>query len=612
MAPTDRLTPFRNELAKMQRALEGKLVSGTFPLEIAMWRTTVEMMESSIKNNADELIKTYLARSSGRDNSLWTKDIFNLAELRLQPSIRDPVRFELLRKEYNTHAAYMRDHVRQGRIWWEDNHIIRAYYHPVTVQLVDLIAVILKVDAFTYHEHDEDFLSWGPLAALGRLLTEDRPDLFAALRAAVWLPDYYEVADIPQANYASKPEAYKDAVEFVISFIPLVGSLVLAYEAIAGKDLFGRELSNVDRGVLAAGVLLPWAARAVKSGRSLYTAKRMATLYGDDALKHSYALAMGERLSSDVTGWAKLRSAQKAVEEGKQISAEAASELSEFLSKLFRDARIAKPKVVDHTFEKAFNALAIRYSKFAGLDAVAIERIASKGVNVSHVKGQLLEELLENQVINWLRQGTGKKALGLEHIKGEIQFIPGHLVRDLRGRQITDGILVTQVGAQLQIVAVFECKAGKSAARELSRAAMSRGELSKEAEQELRAYAKDILREIEEQARLNGRPVTDTVESIMKEVKLTEHGGQVRRDIERLADSAIMIGGEKINVQVSPKTTKFFGVIPSDVKAEIITKQLAENGITNFEVIGVGLSAGELKRAAKQLADSLQLDLIDP
>jgi hypothetical protein len=141
---------------------------------------------------------------------------------------------------------------------------------------------------------------------------------------------------------------------------------------------------------------------------------------------------------------------------------------------------------------------------------------------------------------------------------------------------------------------------------------MSRGELSKAAEQELRAYAKDVLGELKEQARLEGRTITDTVESIMKEVKLSELGGQVRRDIERLADSSIMIGALKVPVKVSPKTTKFFGVLPNDVKAATITQQLVDAGVSNFEVIGVNLSQGELKSASKQLADSLKIELVEP
>ncbi len=63
----------------------------------------------------------------------------------------------------------------------------------------------------------------------------------------------------------------------------------------------------------------------------------------------------------------------------------------------------------------------------------------------------------------------GGFALGIEVPAGKkLEFIPGHLIRDAAGRQITDGILAYRDGESLVIALVFEAKAGKSAARELS------------------------------------------------------------------------------------------------------------------------------------------------
>ncbi len=609
MTDEAKIAPFRQALARARRRLVDALASGkSSALEISFLRIAVEIMETEIKS-PDKLIHLNAIAPLGETGaSLWDSGAIKQAELRLMPELSDPRRYRELREEYDKFKKMLRNNVRnKARVEVGDYKITRIKFNQTTVKVVDMMASALG-DAFDYHKHDADFLQTPAVTAYQRLLTVERPDLFEAFRAACELP-----ADIQEINLPRpKRPPYEEAVEFVVSFIPIVGSLVAAYEVASGENLFGRELTDVERGILAAGVLLPWAARAVKTGKALYTAERMAALYGEDAFRHSYALAMGERLSSDVVGWARLRDAQKAIARGGKITRAAASELSDTLKAILADARNAKPKGLDAAFEAAYKALVAKTPVFAGLDALAIERIAAKGINASHVKGQLLEEVLENKVMGWLREGTSKKALGLEHITGEIQFVPGHLIRDLRGRQITDGILVTQVGDKLQIVAVFECKAGKSASRELSRAAMSRGELSKDAEKELRSYAGDILEELQEQARLEGRTVTDTVESIMKEVQLSELGGQVRRDIERLADSTIMIGSTKMPVKVSPKTTKFFGIIPNDVKADTITKQLTDNGITNFEVLGMNTSAGELKRASNQLADALKLRLVEP
>jgi hypothetical protein len=588
--------------------VEGLASGKSTAVQISFSRIVVEIMEAEIASPDKLLHLNDIAPPGESGATLWYSGALKQAELRLMPDLRDPRRYRELREDYDKFKKMLRGNVRtRARVEIGDYKITRIKFNQTTIKVVDRIASALD-NAFDYHWHDPDFMQTPASAACLRLLTVERPDLLEAFRAACELPADIQDFDLPRP----KRPPYEESVEFVVSFMPIVGSLVAAYEVASGQDLFGRKLTDVERGILAAGVLLPWAARAVKTGKALYTAERMAALYGEDAFRHSYALAMGERLSSDVVGWAKLRDAQKAVAAGDKITREAASELSDTLKAVLKDARNAKPKALDPAFEAAFKALVGKNLKFSGLDALAIERIAAKGVNVSHVKGQLLEEVLENKVIGWLREGTSKKALGLEHIKEEIQFIPGHLVRNLRGRQITDGILVTQVGDKLQIVAVFECKAGKSASRELSKAAMSLGDLSKDAIKELRSYSEDILEEVQEQARLDGRTVTDTVESIMKEVKLSELGGQVRRDIERLADSTIMIGSTKISVKVSPKTTKFFGVIPNDVKADTITKQLADNGITNFEVLGMNLSEGELKRASNQLADSLNLKLVEP
>jgi vacuolar-type H+-ATPase subunit H len=605
-----KIAPFSQALTRARSNLVDALASGkSTALEISILRIVVEIMETELKSSPEKLVHlNNIASSRETGASLWYSGALKQAELRLMPELRDPKRYRELKDDYDKFEKMLKDNVRnKARVEVGNYKITRIKFNQTTVKIVDKTAFALD-EAFDYHKHDPDFLQTPAVTAYQRLLMVERPDLFEAFRAACELP-----ADIQEINLPRpKRPPYEEAVEFVVSFIPIVGSLVAAYEIASGENLFGRELTDVERGILAAGVLLPWAARTVKAGKSLYTAERMAALYGEDAFQHSYALAMGERLSDDVVGWAKLRDAQKAIAKGDKITREATSELSDTLKSILKDARNAKPKALDPVFESAFKELMAKNLKFAELDALAIERIAAKGVNASHVKGQLLEEMLESKVMGWLREGTSKKALGLEHIKEEIQFIPGHLVRDLRGRQITDGILVTQVGDKLQIVAVFECKAGKSASRELSRAAMSRGELSKDAEKELHAYAKDILEEIQEQARLEGRTITDTVESIMKEVQLTELGGQVRRDIERLADSSIMIGSTKIPVKVSPKTTKFFGIIPNDIKADTITKQLVDNGITNFEVLGMNMSAGELKRASKKLADSLKLQLVEP
>jgi hypothetical protein len=86
------------------------------------------------------------------------------------------------------------------------------------------------------------------------------------------------------------------------------------------------------------------------------------------------------------------------------------------------------------------------------------------------IKGQLLDEVIESHLVAWLADPRGYIALGLElPIKegSHILFIPGHMITDIHGRQVTDGMLASWKDNELVIRVIFEAKAGKSAAREL-------------------------------------------------------------------------------------------------------------------------------------------------
>jgi hypothetical protein len=87
---------------------------------------------------------------------------------------------------------------------------------------------------------------------------------------------------------------------------------------------------------------------------------------------------------------------------------------------------------LDHVVIGLFRDLSAAYSDLASLDALAIERILTKGPNVDHLKRQLLEELVERRVVPWLRLRTrmGGFALGITvPTCKKLEFIPGHLIR---------------------------------------------------------------------------------------------------------------------------------------------------------------------------------------
>ena len=97
-----------------------------------------------------------------------------------------------------------------------------------------------------------------------------------------------------------------------------------------------------------------------------------------------------------------------------------------------------------------------------------------------------------------------------------------------------------------------------------------------------------------------------------KEYAQSELGGQVRRDVERLADGAkIRVGTQILPVRISPTRTKFFGVLPRDVAASTIEQQLKDSGFA-YEILGVNLRSKDLKDIAAKLQPIAQKLVGDP
>jgi hypothetical protein len=258
---------------------------------------------------------------------------------------------------------------------------------------------------------------------------------------------------------------------------------------------------------------------------------------------------------------------------------------------------------VDSAVLDVFRELTQAHPTLKVLDEHAIGRVLAKGPNGDHLKGQVLEELIESRIVPWLSSREGGFALGITVPAGKkLEFIPGHLVRDSAGRQISDGLLAYRDGEKLVIAAVLEAKAGKQAARELSLKKGGMSSLTKAERQELRANAKDVWREQRDEALAAGKPFKKTLDEVEKEYALSELGGQVRRDVERLADGArIRVGTETFGVSISPTRTKFFGVLPKDVRATTIEKQLKESGFS-YEIIGADIKSKDLAAIGKKLS----------
>ena len=72
---------------------------------------------------------------------------------------------------------------------------------------------------------------------------------------------------------------WQTTIEIAVGFIPIVGQVVGAVEAVAGYDMFGNPLSNTERAILGASILLPAAGKIYKEGKALYKVEKFAEMY---------------------------------------------------------------------------------------------------------------------------------------------------------------------------------------------------------------------------------------------------------------------------------------------------------------------------------------------
>jgi hypothetical protein len=485
------------------------------------------------------------------------------------------------------------------------------------------IAVIASIEQELQHwfqlNYDYDRLarSIGPAHGLWSLL-EERRDLKVALRLAQTLP-----ADVEKYHVGIDRPAWVEVTSFAVGFIPFIGNAIAAYEAYEGRDIFGYKLTDTERAIIGASVLLPFAGRFVKSGKTLYTANRMKKLYGRDASNWVIAQSRGEALSSLPDLMRKLDDTESLIKSGRKVGQELAQELDPLFKKIANDVPLQSsiPGNVDTLTQGLFLKLRSKYSFLDDLDLLSLQRMVDKGPHAHHIKGQLLEELLENRVTKFMANPMGRELLGLPtEIKGfkalnqKLEFFPGHLIRDADGRQITDGVIgFKDKDGVLNLLAVFEAKAGKAASRGLTSKSTSMAKMSKADRHELRMVAREYRLELQEAAVKQGNPFNLTLEQVERKIVKSERGGQIRTDVERLSEGAnnvpvdILINGNTQAVRMSTGRTKFFGVLPSNVDGKNIEKTIKDLGY-NFEAMPLEITAQRLtvfaKRLAKEISDA--------
>ncbi|QKW48686.1 hypothetical protein [Streptomyces buecherae] len=615
------LGPFREQLAAAElRLFQHLLRPRTPPDQVAVARRTVDIMHEDMASGP-ALAQAYAGGGRGHATGpsgpeRWYATVLQRAGREVSPPTDDAL---LARKhvEYLTFAGRLRTQVAVQQSYTKDPRNGVDYLITPNERTAKLYMTAIADELMTWFRvqpYDTAFLRLSAEAGYYEVFLPQRPDVVALLRVAQRLPPDVDRGEIP----IERP-LESELFETAVGSLPLIGSMLAAYEAYEGRDLFGYRLGDIERAVLLATLLLPFAGRVIKAGRLMYTESRLARLYGHEGAAWRSLVLTADRMAVNGPAVHAVRQAEEALRTEGRVTGKLGQEAAGGLPKLLRGGgggsgggvgRVAGD--LDDEIEALLRRMTGRHPVLEDLDVPAVRRVLSKGPYVNNLKGQLLEELVENRIVPWLRLRTGAQALGVRAYREKLEFVPGHLISDRKGAGVTDGILAIRRKSVLHVEAIFEAKAGfGQTARGLSR---GRGGLSSLKSAEDRAtflnLVKNRLRNEREIARLTGKPYDKTLDDLIKEYQLAELGGQFRRDVERLSPSdiekleQIYIGEELIRIGISPTRVKLFAVVPGDLpvaEAKIIHEELLADHFQYVEIIGADTTRAELNQMAGQL-----------
>lgn len=607
------LQPYQRALDRAEADLRAKLGNGRATArDVAIARRTAEIMAATLRESPGSVlaherfvVPQYRTLSPPERWYYHTQDT---ATQELFPhEINEIAQRTYLSKlsEYHQFAWELISSVDMRQRWTVDRQTGRGYLYQEN-QLVPRIMQVIGGELYRWFSEypvDREFykrqyyLTW-PARTGYALFLEERPDICALLRIAQTLPFEPEISQVR----VDRPVVV-EAVELAIGLAPVLSSIVAAYEAYAGIDLFGYHLTDLERGILAASVLLPIAGRVVKGGRAIYSEARMVALYGRDAATWSRILRAGGQATASSRSLRVIEEAEAAIRAQGNLDRTLAQRAATELPNIVRGSAPFS-STVDQVITDLFRQISSSHSILRSLDEQALQRVLEKGPNVDHLKGQLLEEMIEARVVPWLRDRAGSSALGVQTASKQLEFIPGNLIRDRDGLQVTDGILAFRDKGVLNIAAVFESKAGARGVRELSLGSGGISSLSTEGRASLRAFAKDAWRDLREEAQAAGRPFNTTLAEVELAWAQARREGQISRDVETLVElGEIRVGADWVHVRMSPTRTKFFGVVPKDVSRTTIDRVVREVSSVgyNIEFIGADITQRDLSSIAEQL-----------
>ncbi|MGH7576182.1 MAG: DUF4157 domain-containing protein, partial [Longimicrobiales bacterium] len=225
---------------------------------------------------------------------------------------------------------------------------------------------------------------------------------------------------------------------------------------------------------------------------------------------------------------------------------------------------------------------------------------------VETLRGELTEEVMNREIAARLETGVGlDQILPKKVAPGDILFIEGNRILDLDGSKLTDGMLVRRQGNALEVLTIFEAKAGQATATELHGTKERVKDPAKIRAKKGREPTKKELEKWEELQKVKGETPEGKV--IQREL-----GGQVRHDIERLredgkirlrkvdASGKLLDAYDEVAVNVSRRTL-FVGVAPTDVSLSAQTKAFKKEPGIRYKSWNLPARKAEIAKAAREM-----------
>lgn len=321
------------------------------------------------------------------------------------------------------------------------------------------------------------------------------------------------------------------ALETQLGLAPTVRRMASLYSAWDAKHILTfKDLTEVERAVLAVAVLIPVAGRLLKAGRLVYTATRLVQVYGGSSTAWEQAISYSSQLSKNRKEQKSLDAAFDHMSSGKKLPPQIAREISTALPTVLLQKSIQEPVKIEQLTIDLWADLKSKHSWLGSsasfLDEHALRRILLMGPKPAHLQSQLLAELAESRIGTFLRDKQGLYSFGITVPSDTtLEYVPGHAFRAgdkdpaIKNRQISDGVLGYWQKGMFNIAAILEATVEGFGGRMLGHNKSALTGLTRIEQTHLRAYSNREWLESKEVADRKGETFVKTLPDLDKEVR---------------------------------------------------------------------------------------------